>query len=381
MKTTTNNSKIAGSVLLLACSVGSLFSQNMIMNEGMGAKCIHAGDGQIVKTDTWTNANGGTVDLYDVRKPKCTMSNGIPQNYMGHQAAYTSGHNYAGLVAYYDDGSNNVQDSLNNARLGLKDGYKQYSEYLQGELSEPLVAGKVYQVAFRVSLAERSGRAVSNFGALLTKDKLEERSNAFLKYTPQFISYRVIADTTDWVTLYGAYIAEGGEKYITIGCFKDSYMDVVKTVGPGQNDSRKAYYYVSDVTVGPYASTPLMEPIVLGVDYVELMDLQFASGSSTIESKFNNELDGVATWMKQHPEMSFFVAGYTDKTGSDAINDPLSLSRAHEVKKYLVSKGVKEENLVTEGFGSENPIDYKIKSRKNRRVEVYLYSINTVSQR
>jgi outer membrane protein OmpA-like peptidoglycan-associated protein len=85
--------------------------------------------------------------------------------------------------------------------------------------------------------------------------------------------------------------------------------------------------------------------------------------------------------MTKHPEMVFFIAGYADKTGSDAINDPLSISRAREVKKYLVSKGVKDENLVTEGFGSNNPIEYKIKSRKNRRVEIYLYSINTVSQR
>lgn len=381
MKTKEHSFKASWMFPMLLGIAGAGFSQNAVMNEAMDAKCIHSGVGQIVRTDTWTNANGGTVDLYDNKKSKSTMSNGIPENYMGHQPAYIPGHNYAGITAYYDDGSNTVQDSLNNARLGMKDGYKHYSEYLQGELSEPLVAGKVYQVAFRVSLAERSGRAVSNLGALLTKEKLNEPSNAFLKYTPQFISYRIITDTSDWVTLYGAYIAEGGEKYITVGCFKDDYLDVVKTVAPGHNDSRKAYYYVSDVTVGPYASTPLMEPIVLGVDYVELMDLQFASGSSIIEPKFYNELDGVAAWMLKHPEMSFFIAGYTDKTGSNAINDPLSVSRAREVKRYLVQDGVKKDNLVTEGFGSNNPIDFKIKSRKNRRVEIYLYSINTVSQR
>jgi len=382
METLKRKAKSIYTLLLVTSGLGFGFSQNLVMNESMDAKCIPGGVGQIIKTDTWTNANGGTVDLYDKTKSrKCTKSNGIPENFMGYQDSYLPAHNYAGIIAYYDDGSNRQEDSLINAKLGIKDGYKQYSEYLQGELAEPLIAGKVYQVSFRVSLAERSGRAVSNLGAMLTKDKIHQSSNAFLQYKPQFVSYRIIADTTDWVILYGAYIAEGGEKFITVGCFKDEYFDVVKMVGPKENDSRKAYYYVSDVSVGAYSSNPLMDPIVLGVDYVELMDLQFDIASASVDPKFYNELDGVATWMVKHPEMNFFIAGYADKSGSDAINDPLSVSRAKEVKSYLVKKGVKEENLITEGFGSGNPVEYKIKSRKNRRVEIYLYSVNAVSLR
>lgn len=381
MKTTAKIKQNLAALLLLTAAYGEGISQNLVMNEAMHTTCKHPGYGLITGTDTWSNANGGTVDLFDAGlQARKSTENAIPENYMGYQPVVLPGHNYAGIVAYYDDGSNTATDSLANARLGLRDGYKKYSEYLQGELSEPMVAGKVYRVAFRVSLAEKSGRAVSNLGALLTKEKVEQASNAFLEMKPQFISYRVIADTADWVTLYGAYIAEGGEKYITVGCFKDELFTAIKTVGPRQNDSRKAYYYISDVMVGPYASNPLMEPIVLGVDYIELMDLQFDNASASISPKFCNELDEVAAWMLKHPEMSFFIAGYTDKSGTDAINDPLSVSRAREVKKYLVNKGVKESNLITEGFGSNNPIEYKIKSRRNRRVEVYLYSVSAVSQ-
>jgi outer membrane protein OmpA-like peptidoglycan-associated protein len=243
-------------------------------------------------------------------------------------------------------------------------------------------AGKVYQVSFKVSLADKSGRAASCLGALITKDKVEQKSNTFLTMQPQFISHRVIMDTANWVTLYGAYIADGGEKYITIGCFKDeNNFAVEKVVGPKENDSRKAYYYVADVSITPYLAKPNMESIVLGVDYVELMDLRFALASSEVEPKFHDELDEVATWMVKHPDMKFFIAGYTDKTGTDAINDPLSVNRAKAVKGYLVSKGVKENNLITEGFGSGNPIDDRIKSRRNRRVEIYLYSVNPVTTR
>jgi outer membrane protein OmpA-like peptidoglycan-associated protein len=91
-------------------------------------------------------------------------------------------------------------------------------------------------------------------------------------------------------------------------------------------------------------------------------------------------LDEVAAWMKSYPDYKFFIAGYADKQGGDVINDPLSLQRAQSVKRYLISKGVKDENVITDGFGSSNPIENKWKSRMNRRVEIYLYAPVRISQ-
>lgn len=374
-----NRKKITTFFLVAGLSYG--FAQNKIINPTMDAKCTSTGYGEIIKTESWTNANGGTVDLFDKNTSKdCHSPNAIPDNYMGHQASAFADQNYAGIIAYYDDGSNNRTDSIIHAKLGLKDGYKKYSEYLQAELNEPLIAGKVYQVSFKVSLADKSGRAVSCLGALLTPTKINEKSNAFLTQKPQFISHRVISDSLNWVTLYGTYIAAGGEKFITIGCYKDEFFEVQNVVAPLQNDSRKAYYYIADASVSPYVAKPDLDAIVSGVDYIELMDLQFALESSVIEPKFYAELDEAATWMKKHPEMNFFLAGYADKTGTNAINDPLSINRANAVKKYLVEKGVNSGNLITDGFGSTNPIERKIKSRQNRRVEIYLYSMNVTSK-
>lgn len=381
MKNTSTIKTTINTLAILLAGIGYSYSQNLITNTGMDAKCIPTGYGQIIKTESWSNANGGTVDLFDKTKSSnCHKANAIPQNYMGYQPVSVSGQNYAGIIAYYDDGANNAEDSATNARFGLKDGYKKYSEYLQGEFAEPMVAGKTYQVSFKVNLANKSGRAVSCLGALLTANKVEQKSNSFLTQKPQFISHRIISDTSNWITMYGAYIAEGGEKFITIGCFKDELFIAEKIVGPNQMDSRKAYYYIADAAVTPYIAKPDLDAIVLGVDYVELMDLRFELASAEIESRYYNELDEVASWMVKHPEMTYFVAGYTDETGSDAINDPLSVSRANAVKKYLISKGVKESNLVTEGFGSSNPVVDRTKSRRNRRVEIYLYSVNTISK-
>lgn len=381
---TNNLNIIAGALFLtLAYTANAQQQNNLVANAGMEGKCIKNGYSQIYKTETWSNANGGTVDLFDREKAdRKYAQNAIPNNYMGSQPTASNGQNYAGIIAYYDDGANNKEDSALVEKLNLKYGYKKYSEYLQGEFASPMVAGQVYQVSFKVSLADKSGRAVSCLGALLTNEKVDQESNSFLEMEPQFISHRVITDTANWVTLYGAYIAKGGEKYITIGCFKDENNFIVENIAkPMENDSRKAYYYISDVAVSPYMSKPNMDAIVWGVDFIELMDLNFALNSATIENKYHGELDEVAGWMKKHPDMSFYIAGYTDKTGTDAINDPLSIDRAKSVKKYLVSQGVQESNLYTEGFGSEEPIVDKIKSRRNRRVEIYLYSTSTISQR
>jgi hypothetical protein len=301
----------------------------------------------------------------------------MPHNYMGYQMA-SDGQNYAGIVAYYDDGT--LLDSVADLSIS-ESGYKRYTEYLQGELREPMIAGNIYQVSFRVSLADKSGRAVSCLGTLLTNQQVDQTSNTFLTQTPQFISHRIISDSVNWVILSGAYIATGGEKFITIGCFKDELFEVRDVSPVNGNDSRKAYYYLSEVSVSPYSNLkPSLDAVLLGVDYVELMNVLFDPGSSQIKSSFNSELDEVAGWMNNYPDFQFFVAGYTDQQGGDVINDPLSRERARSVKKYLVSKGAKESNIITEGFGSENPIENKIKSHLNRRVEIYLVNSNRVSK-
>lgn len=363
--------KMAIAGMLSAAFAGK--AQNMVTNSTFEAKSISSGYGGIVQANAWQNANAGSVDLFDKSKTTCkTSPNGIPNNYMGYQPS-SDGQNYAGIVAYYDDGK--------NAGLPADDGYKRYTEYLEGAFREPMVAGMVYEVSFRVNLADKSGRAVSGIGALLTTEKVKQKNNTFLEQQPQFISHRIISDSVNWVILSGAYVATGGEKYITIGCFKDESFTVETVVSPWHNDSRKAYYYVSEVSVKPYvSSTRGMDAIVLGVDYVELMNLQFASGSAEVIPQFYTELDEIAAWMVKSPEYKFFIAGYTDGQGGAAINAPLSKSRAQSVKCYLVSKGVKEENILTDGFGSDDPIENKLKSRRNRRVEIYLYAVNKLSQ-
>ena len=82
--------------------------------------------------------------------------------------------------------------------------------------------------------------------------------------------------------------------------------------------------------------------------------------------------------------MSVDVRGYTDSTGSDAINNPLSVNRAQSVANYLTQNGVAYSQMKNvNGYGSSNPVasnDTAEGRQQNRRVEVYLYASQEMIQ-
>jgi outer membrane protein OmpA-like peptidoglycan-associated protein len=102
-------------------------------------------------------------------------------------------------------------------------------------------------------------------------------------------------------------------------------------------------------------------------------EVTFASGKSILTTAGKKELDVVANFMQSHPDVKVSLDGYTDNSGSDKINNPLSAARAEAAKQYLISKGISESRITTTGHGSANPVaDNKTKEGRslNRRVEL-----------
>lgn len=126
----------------------------------------------------------------------------------------------------------------------------------------------------------------------------------------------------------------------------------------------------------------------LGVAVIEMPDgtlkvnipsnVSFDTNKSVLKPELLPVLDSVARALNQHPELRAKAIGYTDTTGSDAINMPLSQRRAGAVTQYLSGQGVAPGRLMTEGRGSANPVgDNNTPEGRalNRRVELFLYAV------
>lgn len=107
----------------------------------------------------------------------------------------------------------------------------------------------------------------------------------------------------------------------------------------------------------------------------------FATGSASINPGFYATLDSVAESLIKYPNSLVDVYGFTDTTGSDALNQRLSEQRAQAVADYLAAKGVARSRLATRGFG-ESYDQLRVKTADgvneplNRRVEIKIIPIS-----
>lgn len=104
-------------------------------------------------------------------------------------------------------------------------------------------------------------------------------------------------------------------------------------------------------------------------------DISFDTGRYDIKSNFAPVLARFAEGLRNTPNYTVHIVGHTDNTGSDAINDPLSLNRANATRSYLMNLGADGSRIYTEGQGSRMPIASNATAQgraQNRRVEIYM---------
>ncbi len=114
----------------------------------------------------------------------------------------------------------------------------------------------------------------------------------------------------------------------------------------------------------------------------------FATNKYDLNADAKSNLAQFANVLKEYNDADVAIYGHTDSTGSDAINDPLSVNRANSVASYLKSLGVSSAQIKSvEGFGSKEPVADNSTAAgraQNRRVEVYMYAseamINAANQ-
>jgi peptidoglycan-binding protein ArfA len=101
--------------------------------------------------------------------------------------------------------------------------------------------------------------------------------------------------------------------------------------------------------------------------------IYFGNDGVSLTPADTQSLTQVADKLKGCPNAHVTINGYTDNSGSDSVNVPLSTQRASAVAEFLTSHGVPADHVVAKGLGSANPIgpnDTNDGRAKNRRAEI-----------
>jgi hypothetical protein len=185
-----------------------------------------------------SNPNGGSPDYFNSCFNIQFQSFSIPSNFLGYQLARTG-----------------------TAYIGLGIWEKDYilSEYVQIKISEDLKQNHHYSFKCYLSRAEMSRYATANFGVHFSIDSVYYAPFEILPLVPQIVNSpnNFLADTIDWISFTGTFLASGGEQFIVLGNFNDSTQSVDTSYQYyGSNNHRDgAYYYIDDVSLIDLDST------------------------------------------------------------------------------------------------------------------------------
>jgi sortase system peptidoglycan-associated protein len=103
-------------------------------------------------------------------------------------------------------------------------------------------------------------------------------------------------------------------------------------------------------------------PASLGIQLVDAccdntaLSLHFRTGSSDIESQYENQLSNLVNLSKQMPSSSVEITGYADRNGDANFNLALSQQRTEAVRDFLNGMGIQNSSMKTVAYGETRPL-------------------------
>ncbi|HET8542049.1 MAG TPA: OmpA family protein [Anaeromyxobacter sp.] len=104
-------------------------------------------------------------------------------------------------------------------------------------------------------------------------------------------------------------------------------------------------------------------------------DILFETDSAVLRPAAVDQLTKVGDILARYPEDRIRVEGYADSTGSARHNEELSERRAQAVRRVLLGRGVKEQQVTALGMGETRPVSTNANAAgraRNRRVELHI---------
>jgi OOP family OmpA-OmpF porin len=242
----------------------------------------------IDSVDNWFNPHAATPDYFTFNG-SCQGVSAI-NNPLGFQTPI-EGSSYAGIIAYVSP----------------------TREYIATKFISTLEQQN-YKLEFYISLANESKYAIKSIGAYFTDDTSGFKSQTMnLLVQPQIENQNIfLDDTLDWIKISGNYSANGIEKFLIIGNFRNDNNTEKKIINTSSPDDY-AYYYVDKVSLilNELNVDDLFDLDSFSIisspfnDYVEIqttqeMDLEinlFSIDGSNLSNKLKIEQKGAKNWI------------------------------------------------------------------------------------
>ncbi len=310
----------------------------------------------------WTSPTAASPDLYG---PKVV----VPQSWktvgFGDLKSF-EGVSHAGITVY-----------------GCDRGKPHCREYIQVQLTEPLVPGQRY--AFTCMLAHlQKSVVVRNIQLSLSENEIDEGTDQPIFLKPTLSLNRWLPSDGKWYRWTGQFIANEPSSFMLIGNFNSDSDSEVKW--PSRSGLRFGYYYIDDVRLfkippileTPPSDSPLSTFIPRAGEIVTLSRIYFEHDRTDFMPRALIQLKQLLAFMDQQPMIKIEIIGHTDIVGTPEYNQNLSERRADAVVKWLISKGINRNRLLSSGKGSKEPIspnETSIGRSQNRRVDIKVISL------
>lgn len=154
----------------------------------------------------------------------------------------------------------------------------------------------------------------------------------------------------------------------------------------GLSISRKGYLFASEnislvngyTQKRPREISIRLKPVEAGAS-TTLKNIFFETNSWQLKEESGVQLEEMAIFMKNNPDVNMEVIGHTDRTGTESYNLDLSQKRAEAVVQELLKRKVEPYRIKSKGVGYSMPVgDNNSEEGRsaNRRTEFSVKSVN-----
>jgi outer membrane protein OmpA-like peptidoglycan-associated protein len=290
------------------------------------------------------------------------------------------------------------QDSLLYYSSNGKPGYGNMDVFVsvlfRGEFQEGLNMGKTINSGGddigMIQINKRQGMLFSN------RDKMNKDQLFYFEYP---IKYRKLKGKTKdklydqplsdvLIEIYDKDSLIGKVSSNEAGMFSYNYLledkeYLVKASKPGFKPVEKIVKPGTTEVLLDWNDILSLEPIIEKKTVFRFNNILFDYGKANLKDSSKVILDRLAEVLLNNPNIKVELSAHTDTRSSHQFNMKLSQARAESCVRYLVAKGIKEQNIVARGYGKTRLLNHckdgvpcsEEEHLVNRRVEIKVLDI------